>query len=103
MKTLDHHLDAFIFAGRNESDCCSLVDCFELVCHELGIPTADEKSVGPVTVLVFIGLEIDSINMTIRIPEQKILELTVLLHDYLGNKKVTLRELQALTGKLMFF
>jgi hypothetical protein len=34
----------------------------------LGVPIADEKSNGPVTNLVFLGLEIDTIEMVIKIP-----------------------------------
>ena len=34
--------------------------CFLEICDELGVPIADEKLVGPVHVLTFLGLEIDT-------------------------------------------
>ena len=46
-----------------------LMNCFFfLICDELGVPIADEKLVGPVPVLTFLGLEIDTDEMMVRIP-----------------------------------
>jgi hypothetical protein len=42
------------------------------------VPIADEKSKGPVTNLVFLGLEIDTIEMVIEIPHEKFIRLNVL-------------------------
>ena len=36
-----------------------LLETFSKVCFELGVPIAEEKSVEPTTVMVFLGLEID--------------------------------------------
>ena len=63
---------------------------------------AVEKSVGPVNVLVFLGLEIDSNDMVIRVPQNKIIELVDIIQLFLLKVKVTLRELQALAVKLNF-
>jgi hypothetical protein len=41
----------------------------------LGVPIADEKLVGPVHVLTFLGLEIDTDEMMVRIPQSKMNEL----------------------------
>lgn len=104
ISSLDHYLDDFIFVGeKGTGDCEKLVSTFAATCQEIGVPIADEKSVGPTTVLVFLGIEIDSVEMKIRIPLQKIEELKVLLSSYVNKKKVTLKELQKLTGKLSFF
>jgi hypothetical protein len=45
---------------------------FLSISQELCIPIADEKSVGPVTVLTSFGLEIDTENMAMRIPQEKL-------------------------------
>ena len=74
--TLDHYLDDFILAGQHDTDDCQkLIETFTLVCNELGVPIAENKSVGPTTVIIFLGLEIDTANMVIRIPLTKIQEL----------------------------
>jgi hypothetical protein len=89
--TLDHFLDDFIFAGPSLSDECQvLINCFEETCRNLGIPIAEEKSVGPVTVIVFLGLEIDSNDMVIRVPRDKIVELVGIIQWFLLKNKVTL-------------
>jgi hypothetical protein len=52
--SLDHYLDDFIFAGPNGTNNCSdLVSTFSKVCGLLGVPIANEKSVGPFRKLVF--------------------------------------------------
>jgi hypothetical protein len=54
-------LDDFIFAGEeNSNNCQMLMNCFLKICDELGVPIADENLVGPVHVLTFLGLEIDT-------------------------------------------
>ena len=51
LSTLDHYLDDFIFAGQENSEQSkTLMNYFLSISHELGIPIADEKSAGPVTV-----------------------------------------------------
>ena len=51
LSTLDHYLDDFIFAGQENSERSkTLMNYFLSISHELGIPIADEKSAGPVTV-----------------------------------------------------
>ena len=36
---------------------------------DLGVPLAEEKIEGPVTLLVYLGIVINSLNMTIEVPE----------------------------------
>ena len=104
LDTLDHLLDDFIFAGKKGSgDCEILLETFSKVCLELGVPIAEEKSVEPTTVMVFLGLEIDTNNMLVRIPLHKIEELYTLLVKLSEKHKITLKELQSLVGKLNFF
>ena len=102
--SLDHYLDDFILVGEEDSGTCiTLVTAFSSICKEIGVPIADDKSIGPTTVLVFLGLELDSRTMTIRIPLHKINELRQILLTLLDKRKITLKELQSLVGKLNFF
>ena len=64
---------------KGTNDCTLLMDTCSSVCFELGVPIADEKSKGPVTNLVFLGLEIDTIEMVIKIPHGKLIRLKSLL------------------------
>lgn len=98
-----HYLDDFLVAGRKGTqDCANLMSIFSFICLELGVPLAHEKTLGPTTNLVYLGLEIDTINMSIRIPVEKLQQLKAQLLSLLDKRKVTLKELQSLTGLLNF-
>lgn len=104
LPSLDHYLDDFIFGWPDETnDCGILLKTFHTICNGIGVPINEEKSVGPTTVLIFLGLEIDSCKVIIRIPLVKIEELKSLLSRYVNKKKITLGDLQSLVGKLCFF
>ena len=50
--------------------------------------------------LMFLGIVIDMLNMQLRLPHAKLLELRALIRSWLGRKACSRRELQSLTGKL---
>ena len=99
-----HYLDDFLFGGRKDSNQCSLMmNSFQSCCDQMGVPVAVEKTEGPSTVIVFLGLELDSILMQIRIPMEKLAALVSAIRDILSHKRtVRLRELQSLIGSLNF-
>ncbi|XP_033750856.1 uncharacterized protein LOC117335049 [Pecten maximus] len=104
INSLDHYLDDFLFAGKRESgNCEALMLCFSGICEDFGIPIAHEKTVGPVTVLVFLGLQIVTVNRVVRIPQHKAEELHGLLLKYSKCKKITKKELESLVGSLCFY
>lgn len=101
--SISHYLDDFIFAGSSESNACQvLMACFTEVCSELGIPIAERKTVGPSPVMVFLGLELDTIQLQVRIPQEKLLKLKSVLLSLMKKKKATLKEFQSLLGLLNF-
>lgn len=103
-KTIDHYLDDFFFCGSRDTNVCeNNLHVFTSVCKELRVPIAEEKSVGPCAILIFLGLELDSNKMVVRIPPSKLSELRLLLVEVLGQRRTTLRKFQALIGKLSFF
>ena len=63
---------------------------------------APEKTCGPATTLSFAGIELDSICSEARLPIDKIHKSTQLISEFLGRKKVTLKEVQSLSGLLNF-
>lgn len=96
-------MDDFIFAGaRATNDCLFLMAAFQEICKELGVPIADQKTVWPTPVLEFLGLEIDTINMVVRIPLDKLFDLKDKITQVLGRKKASLKELESLDGKMNF-
>jgi hypothetical protein len=100
---IDHYLDDFIFMSVANSDICKLSMLqFEAMCTEFGVPIACDKTVGPVTCLLYLGLELDSISMEIRVPRDKVINLLHQINDALLLRKITLQQLQSLTGSLAF-
>ena len=73
VRYLWHYLDDFITLGKpGMGECefhCRLVQEF---CGRLGVPLAEEKTVGPATCLAYLGIELDSKAMELRLPEDKL-------------------------------
>ncbi|KAL5481226.1 hypothetical protein EMCRGX_G021350 [Ephydatia muelleri] len=72
------------------------------VCDQLGIPVASEKLEGPTTALTFLGIVLDTSAQQLRLPPDKLEELTGLIRSWLSRHKATKRELLSLIGKLSF-
>ncbi|XP_022787762.1 uncharacterized protein LOC111327761 [Stylophora pistillata] len=63
---------------------------------------APEKTVGSSTTLAFAGIELDTVLMEARLPQEKLDKCRDLPSAFLGRRKVTLKEIQSLTGSLNF-
>ena len=76
------------------------MDVFHHVCERLGIPLAADKCEGPSTCLTFLGIEIDTVEMELRLPAEKLQMLQQEIKSWAEKKSCTRRELQSLTGQL---
>ena len=100
---LIHYLDDYFIAGPPCTHLCQeYLDCFLRVCQRLGVPVAMDKVEGPLTTLVFLGLELDSTLQHIRLPQEKLKQLQQELQLWKECKKTTKRNLLSLIGKLAF-
>ena len=70
--------------------------------EDIGIPIKVDKTVYPTTTLTFLGLEIDTFTIELRLPEDKLIQLREKLIYFKTRKKVTLKELQSFIGLLNF-
>lgn len=68
----------------------------------LGFHLQKKKTECPTRALVYLGLVIDTIEMVIRIPENKLEEVKSKLLSVCNKRKVTLHDLQSLVGSLNF-
>lgn len=97
------YLDDFLFAGpQGTGRCAKLVKAFREVTSQLGVPLAEEKTEGPAQCLTFLGIEIDTITATSRLPQDKLVALRDRIRACMARKKLLLRELQQLVGHLNF-
>lgn len=100
---MSHMIDDFFFIGPADSVACSnALNNFLRVAQDIGIPIKEEKTVLPTTRIIIYGIEIDSKNMTARLPEDKVKKIQDMLEVFRRRKKVTLQELQSLVGLLNF-
>lgn len=99
-----HYLDDFLVVGQPDTDKCEQAMATTLqVCQKLGFPVALEKLEGPATILTFLGILLDTEKMELRLPEDKLTTLSLLLQEWQNmKKKVTKRELLSIIGKLSF-
>ena len=96
-------LDDFLFIGPpNNNQCKFSLKSFQFVCKDIGVPLKEEKTVSPCTCIIFLGIEIDSILMEARLPQEKLSKICGALESMIGKSKVTLRDLQSLLGLLNF-
>lgn len=74
-----HILDDFLFIGPpNSSICGSSLKQFISMCDVLSIPIRSEKTEGPATTIVFLGIELDTCFMEARLPDDEIQKIKVL-------------------------
>lgn len=78
------------------------METFKQVAQELGVPLAEDKSVGSTNNLVFLGLEIDTVALMVRVPVQKRVELVSLLQKFIDRKPITIKQLQSSLSMLNF-
>ena len=102
VRTLFHYLDDFLIVAHPASnqqcrdDLCRLLDVFT----HLRVPIAEDKLEGPTTSLSFLGIELDSDRMVLRLPQEKLSELHILLARWRSWRYCQIGDLRSLVGKL---
>ena len=96
-----HYLDDFITAGPPNSDQCARnLNTSVTVCHSLGLPRHSDKCLGPSSVLVVLGIELDSNEQVARLPADKFVALQQVITSWLSCRWCTRNQLESLIGHL---
>ena len=100
-----HYLDDFFsffftLGSAGSNDCAKCLLAIDQAAKDTGIPHTPEKCEDPSTRLVFLGIELDSVQMIARLPLDKLHELMVLITQWVNKKWCKPKELQSLVGKL---
>ena len=96
-----HYVDDFFTIGRSFSDECQRnMDIMHDTCIQAGLPLEPSKTQGPVCSITFLGIELDSMTMEARLPEDKLSDTLEMLAQWRGCKSCKKRELQSLIGVL---
>ena len=98
---VDHYVDDFITVGAPRSnECANNAKIMHFTCEMAGTPVEEEKSEGPATTLPFLGIEIDSVAMELRLPADKLAQLKLVLSQWHGKKACLKRDLLSIIGSL---
>ena len=95
-----HYLDDFIFVADSQEIAEQQKQRLVALCSQLGIPLEPTKLEGPSTRLVFLGIEVDTNTMQLRLPKDKLERLKSSLDQALGKKTLTKHNFQSLVGLL---
>ena len=95
-------LDDFLFINSSYDNCKQDLTRFQSLCSQIGVPLAPHKTVGPATVITFLGIQLDACKMQASLPLDKLQSYSADISALLLKNKVTLRELKSTIGKLQF-
>ena len=101
-KPLVNYLDDYFFAALYKALCDGQVNVFLDICKQICFPVSLEKTYWGTTWLTFLGLLIDTVKQLICIPVDKLNKAKEMIGFFLDkrNKKVTVHQIQQLTGFL---
>ena len=102
LKHVLHILDDFFIAEPSRWQCLTSFSTLLRLFMSVHAPVVASKTLGPSQVLEFMGIELDSVRMEARLPEDKLLRTRELLHSFTKRRSVRLIELQSLIGTLQF-
>lgn len=97
-----HYVDDFLFVVRCSEQARAVLAAALVLCEDLGLPMAADKTEGPVQCLTFLGIELDTVAMEARLPAAKLSELHRLCMVWRDKTHATMKELQSLQGLLQF-
>ena len=101
-KKLLNYLDDYLFAALQKLHCDQQIQVFIDICKEINFPISFEKTAWGCTMIVFLGLLINTITQTISIPCEKVDRAKFLIQKLLAGKKTMVKAIQQLCGFLNF-
>ena len=96
---ISHVLDDFVILNNAYDSCKAQLQQFLHMCADIGVPMAEEKTFLTTQVLSFLGYELDSVKMEVRLPSDKLEKCLSLIQEFLTKPKFTL---QSIIGTLNF-
>ena len=94
------YLDDFLIVADDYVTCLNGQHALLKLLRELGFSIAWKKVEGPTRKLTFLGIAIDTVNMTVGLPDSKVAELVQVLQEFRTKKRASLKQLQSLAGRL---
>lgn len=98
--TILHYLDDFLIVADTKEQCQTYLDLFLVLCKDMGIPISEKKTTKPSQVLVFLGVQLDSVKQLSQLPLDKLQLYSNDLYSVMHTRSISKRDLQSLIGKL---
>ena len=98
-KTIVCYLDDFLIVAQTYDECIHTLNVLIHLLRQLGFHINYNKVEGPSQNLTFLGVELDSMNMTLSIPPSKLTECDEIMSRFIAQRKVNKREIK-LSGKI---
>ncbi len=96
-------IDDFLFIEKDQKTCEKSLQTFLQLALHLGFTIAWDKTTKiPQTTIVFVGIELNSVTMTAKLPQDKLLRYATNITETLKHKSVTVAHLQSIVGQLQF-
>ncbi|KAK6191041.1 hypothetical protein SNE40_002790 [Patella caerulea] len=102
IKNTLHLLDDFLTVDEPLADGHRSMALLTLVFNKLKIPLSKKKTVGPVCVLEYLGIILDSSKLEARLPRDKVERIITFIQQVLRKTSCTRKDLEQLLGHLNF-
>lgn len=98
--TVIHYLDDFLIMADTKLKCQTYLELFLSLCKDMGVPISIKKTTVPSQTIVFLGVQLDSVNRLSRLPKDKLIQYSNDLDSVVNKRTITRRDLQSVIGKL---
>jgi len=96
-----HYVDDFLtIGGPHSNECHQNMAIMHDTCAQAGLPLEPSKTQGPLSVITFLGIELDSTTMEIRLPQDKLTDIIEKLAYWRDRTACIKRDLLSLIGIL---
>ena len=103
LSKLVHYADDFFLVSKQVEDTArNELILLQQAFSYLDIPLGKDKILGPSTSMTYLGIEINSVDLTISLPQEKYNDILLELKYWLKRKNCTKQQLLSLIGKLSF-
>lgn len=99
-KKLIAYLDDFLVVASSHAECLEAMSVLMKILRKLGFKINYSKVEGPTQKLCFLGIVMDTINMNLQLPPDKLNSFYEDLEKFAARKKVTKQQIQSIVGKL---
>ena len=86
--------------GNSLEECSATTDVLIELLRSLGFYIAWKKVVPASNKVTYLGIQLDSVNMEVSLPDAKLAKLRRLVSDFQGRTSCSLKDLQVLAGSL---